>query len=148
MFLLGTCQAKWFSPCNVPDMFLPVSRYPCPQCQRFRSPSHHSLVLLFFPSALVPCRASSTTPYVLDPRVAFTFPSCLDLVATPPPTSRFRAPSASTSSSTLVPVTDLPPFSSSRASCSGGSLPTEEGPRSLSLVRVRRTTSVSFTLGQ
>jgi len=32
MFLLGTSQAKWSSPCNVPDMFLPVSRYPRPQC--------------------------------------------------------------------------------------------------------------------
>ena len=32
MFLLGTSQAKCSSPCNVSDMFLPVSRYPCPQC--------------------------------------------------------------------------------------------------------------------
>jgi len=32
MFLLGTCQTKCSSPCNVPDMFLPVSRYPRPQC--------------------------------------------------------------------------------------------------------------------
>ena len=31
MFLLGTCQTKCSSPCNVPDMFLPVSRYPRPQ---------------------------------------------------------------------------------------------------------------------
>jgi len=55
----------------------------------------------------------SMTLNVLNPRVAFTSPSRLDLVATPLPTSQFRAPSASTSSSILVLVTTLPLFSSS-----------------------------------
>jgi len=32
MFLLGTCQTKCSSPYNIPDMFLPDSRYPRPQC--------------------------------------------------------------------------------------------------------------------
>jgi len=47
MFLLETCQTKCSSPCNVPDMFLPVSRYPCPQCvERSKCIQHVSVRLI------------------------------------------------------------------------------------------------------
>ena len=48
MFLLGTCQTKCSSPCNVPDTFLPVSRYPCPQCHIFGCLNERLLRILLY----------------------------------------------------------------------------------------------------
>jgi len=105
------------------------------ESQRFRSPSRRSLVLLFFPSTLVPHCALSTTLYVLDPRVAFTFSSCLDLIATPPRLCGFEplAPRRHLQHSCRSPISPCSPRA--LVLCSGGSLPTEEDPQSLSCSR-------------
>jgi len=67
MCLVETCQINGSCPFNVPDMFPPVSRGPCPQCQLFKQillrletffqnfdPPLCNTKLIFGPFALVP----------------------------------------------------------------------------------------------